>query len=272
MTEPKRKILVADDEELIRRNLQDLLDRKGYEVVTCADGREALDAFKVQPFDAAIIDLRMPEIQGQELLEYMKAHDPSVPVVVLTGYGTVENAIECMKAGAFNFLCKPCGNLDILKVVEKAVTHRDNLVVEDVLARTATLSLRVAIGLTAESKRAAITTLLHLCAKTPYNHDRSAISVAVEEALSNAFKHGNKGDANKKVWLAADINEEALRVRVEDEGQGFNYQEAIAHLEDADAQGEYGSGLFLIQQSMDKIAFEEGGRAIVMTRFPTNSG
>lgn len=263
-----KRILVADDEELIRRNIRDLLTRKGHDVVTCPDGRDALDEFRKRPFDLAIIDLRMPGVQGLELIEEMREHDPNVPVIVLTGYGTVENAVQAIKRGAFNFLCKPSNNADILALVEKGIHLRADLLRAQSVARSAAFWLRVAITLQAESKRAAIGTVLHICMNSPYVSQRFAIATALEEALENALIHGNKGAAEKKVHLSAELDETSLRIRVQDEGDGFDYQRVLSEIEKRDSAAQYGQGLFLVRQCMDRVGYEDGGRTLVLTKFP----
>ncbi|MDR0719726.1 MAG: sigma-54 dependent transcriptional regulator [Treponema sp.] len=121
----KSKLLVVDDEKNIREGLADSLKMDGFEVVTAAGGDEAWNRFQKGDIDLVITDLRMPDISGEELLKLIEAETPGVPVIILTGHGTVETAVEAMRAGAWDFLTKPV-NLDHLaQIVRRALSNRE---------------------------------------------------------------------------------------------------------------------------------------------------
>ncbi len=102
-----RKILVVDDEQNMRIALYEALSRNGYEVVVSENGRMALDILDKTHADLVITDIKMPEMDGIELLRHLKGRDPDLPVVVITGYATVDTAVEAMKRGAFDYILKP---------------------------------------------------------------------------------------------------------------------------------------------------------------------
>jgi DNA-binding NtrC family response regulator len=119
------KLLVADDEKNIREGLAAALEMDGYEVVTAADGAEGWARFQKGDIDLVITDLKMPGISGEEFLRNVGAETPGVPVIVLTGHGTVENAVAAMRDGAYDFLTKPV-NLDRLSIlVKRALANRE---------------------------------------------------------------------------------------------------------------------------------------------------
>lgn len=101
------KILVADDDTTLRNELAGLLREDGHEVVTVADGGEALQAVERESFDAALLDLRMPKATGLEVLHRLQVVRPDTAVVMITGQGTIDTAVEAMKAGAVDFVEKP---------------------------------------------------------------------------------------------------------------------------------------------------------------------
>ena len=107
----KYRLLIAEDEKNIREGLAKALEMDGHEVAVAADGAEALKRFEKGDIDLVISDLRMPGLSGEELLEKIQAENPGIPVIVLTGHGTVETAVNCMRMGAWDFLTKPV-NLD----------------------------------------------------------------------------------------------------------------------------------------------------------------
>jgi len=101
------KILVVDDEPSILKLLKEALAQWGYHVACVGTGTEALEAIRTELFDAAITDIRMPEMSGLDLLREIKRHDESIEVVVMTGYPTIASAVEALKEGAYDYLSKP---------------------------------------------------------------------------------------------------------------------------------------------------------------------
>jgi two-component system, NtrC family, nitrogen regulation response regulator NtrX len=100
-------ILVVDDEPSIRRTLRDILEYEDYDVVEAADGEEALTKLRSNQFNLVLLDIKMPKRDGLEVLETMSAEMPEIPVVMISGHGTVETAVEATKKGAFDFVEKP---------------------------------------------------------------------------------------------------------------------------------------------------------------------
>ena len=120
----KLTILVADDEKNIREGLARALELDGYDVLTAEDGKQAMDFLQKKPVDLVLTDLRMPKVSGEELLKHIAGTLPNLPVIVLTGHGTVENAVGAMRHGAYDFLTKPV-NLDRLSLlVKRALENR----------------------------------------------------------------------------------------------------------------------------------------------------
>jgi DNA-binding NtrC family response regulator len=101
------KVLIVDDEHSILLLLQEALTKWGYQVAGASTGAEALEAVRSGLFDAAIMDVRMPDMSGIDLLRAVKAHDDSIEVVIMTGYPTISSAVEALKDGAYDYLSKP---------------------------------------------------------------------------------------------------------------------------------------------------------------------
>jgi PAS domain S-box-containing protein len=120
------RILLIDDEPDILSTLEMTLNQEAYPVATATGGEAALELFRKQPFDLVITDMRMPGIDGVEVIRRVKALDPDVEVVMLTGYATLENAVTVLRnVGAFDYLTKPLEDIDeLLMVVEKALEKR----------------------------------------------------------------------------------------------------------------------------------------------------
>ncbi len=122
MTMPtgKPRILVVDDEENMRHMLQSLLKRQGYDIVLAADGQEALTRLQSDSFEYILCDIRMPGLDGPGFLDQAMAMGVSAAIIMMSAYGTIELAIECMKRGAYDFISKPFKGDEILLVLKKA--------------------------------------------------------------------------------------------------------------------------------------------------------
>jgi DNA-binding NtrC family response regulator len=118
------RILVVEDEEGMREFLKILLAKEGYEVTAFEDGSAALERFKEENFQVVITDLKMPGMSGMDLLARVKEIDPSVPVIIMTGHGSMETAIEAVNKDAFAYLLKQARNDEIKQLVKKAVEMR----------------------------------------------------------------------------------------------------------------------------------------------------
>ncbi|MCB4756601.1 MAG: response regulator [Elusimicrobia bacterium] len=120
------KILVVDDEPGIRELLSRELGVEGYSVAVASDGIDALELIKREKYQVILSDVKMPKLGGIEMLEAVKKTDPDVEVIIMTGYGTIETAVEAMKRGAVDFVQKPF-NLSVVKGVVKSVFERREL-------------------------------------------------------------------------------------------------------------------------------------------------
>src|SRR5437899_4608923 len=122
---PDRTLLVADDDPGLRESLERTLTREGYRVLLASDGRAALERLQDGAIDLIVTDLKMPGLTGLELLRAAKAIAPDVDVILLTAFGTVEEAVKAMKDGAYDFLTKPFRREQLIKLVYKALERRD---------------------------------------------------------------------------------------------------------------------------------------------------
>jgi DNA-binding NtrC family response regulator len=117
-------VLIIDDELEIRESLQTLLEFEGYEVDAATNGAQGLSKLGNRPFDLVLLDLALPDRNGIELLPEIRALDPQISIIMITAYGTIENAVRAMQCGATNFLQKPWDNEKLLADVRTAVARR----------------------------------------------------------------------------------------------------------------------------------------------------
>ena len=120
------KILVIDDERAIRNTLKEILEMESHEVETAENGRIALDKAKQQQYDLIFSDIKMPEMDGMELLTALREAEIDSPVVMISGHGTIETAVECIKKGAFDFIIKPI-DLNRLLITTKNALEKKTL-------------------------------------------------------------------------------------------------------------------------------------------------
>ncbi|HEY5950946.1 MAG TPA: HD domain-containing phosphohydrolase [Kofleriaceae bacterium] len=153
-TSEAARILVVDDERVIREILAEFLTLEGFSVHTVEDGEKALTELRLNPYDLLITDLKMPRVSGLQLLEKIEAERLGVLTVLMTGFGTVETAIEAMKKGAYDYLLKPFKVEEVIHVVQRAL-YRQRLQAENIRLREALTIYKVseAIALTHDIER-----------------------------------------------------------------------------------------------------------------------
>lgn len=124
MMKPSIRILIVDDEEAMRESLAAWLNKAGYEVGVAAGGQEALDILGRDAYDLLLVDIKMPGMDGLELLEHIKTDHPDILVVMITAYGSIESAVTSMKKGASDYLLKPFDPEQLIILIEKMAQHK----------------------------------------------------------------------------------------------------------------------------------------------------
>ena len=123
----KIKLMLVDDEERFLYTTRKLLARKGYDLQTASSGMEALEKLKTLHIQVVILDVKMPGMDGVETLKAIKRRFPPVEVIMLTGHGTVESAVDGLKSGAIDYLMKPADINDLIRKAEDAFARRRDL-------------------------------------------------------------------------------------------------------------------------------------------------
>ena len=117
-------ILIADDERSSREALDEILRKDGYEVLAVGSGAQALTLLKERDIDLVLADLIMPDVNGLEIVKKVQEHDPTIKVILITGYGTVETAVDAMQKGAHHYLTKPVKPKELKELIKKALDKR----------------------------------------------------------------------------------------------------------------------------------------------------
>ena len=187
------KILVVDDEELMRQFLSVALERKKYIVDVAKNGKEALSLLKKNTYELLITDMKMPDLSGIEVLRKTKELAPQTLVIVMTAYGTIENAVEAMRLGAFSYLLKPFTPDALETLIEKAAEHYA-LVQENIYLREEVSSKRLPTKLIAES---------------PLMKKILCEAIQIAKSQASVLIHGESGTGKEVV--AATIHAHSLR-------------------------------------------------------------
>jgi two-component system response regulator HydG len=192
---PVGTLLVADDDPAVRESLERTLAREGYTVVLAPDGQSALDRLKEGNIDLVLSDLKMPGLSGLDLLPRAKAVAPEVDFIMLTAFGTVEEAVKAMKEGATDFLTKPFQRAQLIKVVRHALERRALIAQNRALQQRldALLSQDEAIGVSPAFRR--LMTLVHQVADSSATILIQGESGSGKELVARAI---HKGSSRRK--------------------------------------------------------------------------
>src|ERR671922_2279585 len=118
------RILIVDDEEVLRDVLEVVLRKEGFDAVLAATGEEALNVLDTEEVDLVILDIMLPGISGIDTLRAIRIANPTLPVIVITAFSSIDGAIEAMKHGAFHYIPKPFKNEEVILTVNKALEQR----------------------------------------------------------------------------------------------------------------------------------------------------
>ena len=123
------RILIVDDEQSIRRALKDILEMEKYQVDEASDGLDCLVKLKQNAYEAIILDIKMPKMDGMEALDKIQLLAPDTPVVMISGHATIDTAVEAVKKGAFDFISKP-PDLNRLLITLRNAIDKSSLITE----------------------------------------------------------------------------------------------------------------------------------------------
>jgi DNA-binding NtrC family response regulator len=196
------RILIADDELNIRKVLSALLRREGYEVLTAKDGQEAMELLQAGKVQVVITDLKMPIMDGLEVLRFVQRNHPQIPVIIITAHGSIDNAVAALKNGALDYITKPFDKTNLLNIIAKAV-KTESLASKDVQVAGPSPDRYKMIGQT--PKIHAIYDMIDKVADTPSNVLITGESGTGKELIAAALHYSSsrKDQAFIKINCAA---------------------------------------------------------------------
>jgi CheY-like chemotaxis protein len=287
-------ILVVDDSPLDRRFTSRMLEEIGLLVLCAGDGREALRMIDEIPVDVVLTDMQMPEIDGLKLVDEVGRRHPSLPVILMTAFGSEEIAVTALQRGAASYVPKCNLARDLIDTVKNVLSvsraRRETRAILDSMTR---LDCDFILGNTVEGLEALIGHLKDQFRQIGLLRERDILRVgtAVYEALVNAIEHGNlelrSGERleagssyrrlmeersrqapfrNRHVHLKTSLTRSEVTIVVRDEGHGFNPLLLPDPLDPENVEHVNGRGLFLIRTFMDEVRFNDVGNEITMIK------
>lgn len=294
------RILIADDEEQIIDILGMHFDKWGYEYDGAENGEVALAKIKESPPDLLVTDIKMPKMDGLQLIERIQADGIALPVVVITAYLDINNAIKALRLGAVNFFKKPFDFQAIRETVYKIERLRASRVEKQLaLDYLETRNIRFVIPSNIDlidGVSSYITDRAIDLGIIPV-HQKFYTQLAIDEAISNAILHGNfrikalqaEGKQNltreelyrlrakepefseKKVFIDSTIDTTKLEVVVTDEGEGFDITEIPDPTNTEHVFRYHGRGIFVMNNVMDQVKFNDTGNSITLVKMKANT-
>ena len=263
-----RRILLVDDDKVVNDEVNEFLTERGYVIASAYNGQAGLRAFQDGFFDLVLSNLRLPGLNGIQLLKAIKNINPRVPVIIISGDGNVATVVESLHHGAENFLTKPLQMDTLSKVIEQALAISYQKLGSSVFAGKA----RQITYIQCPSRSDAIPELIFFIAQSSvvinfveYDLDNN-IKLALVEAITNSMEHGNGWDEAKIISLQIDISPQQLKVIISDCGEGFDHQHQPDPTTPENLLLERGRGIFLIKAIMDEITYNDKGNEITIIK------
>ncbi len=261
-------ILIVDDEQLNLKLLADMLDNERYLIDSAANGKIAWEMVRNKEYHMLITDIRMPVMDGIELLRVVKEYNPRIPVVVVTAFATVETAVEALRLGAYNFLKKPFSIEEIQEIARKGLKVWDLLEDRTRLLPGLTKTLQVSIPNDHNLINPIFCHIADDARDLGFNEEilNMNIYLALSEAVANAMDHGNQNVADRQVHITVEVNVDTIKIVVSDEGDGFDYSSLPDPTNVENIFKSRGRGVFLMKCYMDEVHYNDEGTCVTMVK------
>ncbi len=262
-------VLVVDDDEMICVLLTDILSRHNISVVSAYNGVDALSKLEEQDVDLVLTDVNMPEMTGIVLLEEIKKINSELPVIVMTGYGTEEIAVQALKNGAFNFCRKPFNVSEIAQVIKKGLEIKKMYDKQKKALPFMKVNLRFDIPSDVSYIKSIIYHIYQIAKQLgfPEKEFTMRVKLALDEALCNAIRHGNKEEFDKKVAINVRVSPKKLEVNISDEGAGFDVSSLPDPKDSENLNKVGGRGVLLMGYYMDEIRYNNKGNEVSLVKY-----
>ena len=268
------RVLVVEDSKTMQRFLWKLLESENYDVAVASNGESGIQLFQQgiienTPFDIVMTDVVMPGMSGLDLLGKIKAFHRDTIVVVLTSDANVETAIEALNLGANNFLHKPPNSEEILNVLWRATKQREIFLENEELNPFTERFIRIEIPSQLKFIKGIAHNIIADAKLMGYDETelRDKIPVTVDEAVTNAIKHGNKFQEDKKVFIEVQINIDRIKIVVADEGDGFDVSTVPDPTDPMNFLKPSGRGILFMNIGMDDVRYNQKGNVLTLIKY-----
>ncbi|MFC1850116.1 response regulator [candidate division CSSED10-310 bacterium] len=264
MAEKTTYVLAVDDDVHVLRTLKAIVKEFGMTPLLAENVPEALTILKEYPIDIILTDMIMPEIDGLAFIDIVKNTYPTIPIAVLSAYGSISDTVAALSKGAYNFIPKPFSVEGIKAIIEKGLRLRKLSLNTDVLSGYITNETRFEFPNDPNLFPAIQYYLVKECQWRGIEEDSllTNISICLDETLMNAYVHGNQEDEQRKIKLSAHFSNHILSISVQDEGAGFDSSSIITEVEKLDPLTMNNKGLFIVQNIVERIEFNDSGNEI----------
>jgi len=288
-------VLIVDDNTIDRRLAAGIVERVGMATRHAEHGKEAVQIIQTDPPDIVLTDMQMPEMDGLELVRYIKRHHPSIPVILMTAHGSEEIAVKALRIGASSYVPKQILSRELADTIRDVLTvvtaKRDE---QQALACLSEANLNFVLDVKYSGIHEPVVGYLQeqlrnwqLCDDT----DLIRVGTALHEALVNAIEHGNlelRSDLrdrpdgayhylgeqrremspyrDRRVYVTAHLTREEALIKIRDEGPGFDPRRLPDPTDPENIGKISGRGLLLIRTFMDYVTFNETGNEITLVK------
>lgn len=246
-SEKSGSVLFVDDECELLEGFIRVCEKSGWKAVGAHDGRDALELFKAEPVDVVVTDLLMPRLDGAALVNELRNLDHDVPIIVLTGYASLERCAEALRAGATDFLTKPVSNEKLSSAIQQAFELREKRIPQGDILKRGAYEYRVSLPASTAYSTGLAAHVKSLITASGFGRKAASIVRAVEEAFKNAVIHGAPSEQSN-VTIKMKSEDDLLRISIADSGSGF-------HEHDSNSI-EPNGGLFLIKSYCDRVKWQ----------------
>ena len=262
----ENKLLIVDDEDMIREVLNITLTGNGYKVDEAVNGKSALKLMEKNKYDMVLTDIVMPGMNGLELTQKV-VEKYAIPVIILTAYGTFDYAVEAINCGAFNFVSKPFDNDQLLKIVKKGLKLPSLKAGQKLIIPYQKHEIEFSIPGDLELIDGITYQIVRTAEASGFSPKESSLSIllTVDELLQNAIEHGNKNDRDKKIYISTLFDSEKFEMTIRDEGEGFNTN-LIKDKFDPDGMEQHRvRGILLVKHYMSNVEYAAKGNEVTVS-------
>ncbi|HVP44874.1 MAG TPA: response regulator [Terriglobales bacterium] len=271
-----KRVLIAEDDVTLATALTKLLEQAGFEATSAFDGREALDELQRQPYDLLVLDIRMPVVDGFQVMESLQKAAPRPKVIVITADTAQETVLQAMKEQVYQFVPKPFSLRALVQMVGNAL-NEDVPPIEVVSARPHWVELLVPCHRETAER---ITNFMAQVKGDLPQEVRDSVGQAFREMLLNAVEWGGRFDPSRKVRIAYLRANRMVMYRIADPGAGFTFKELahaaiaypddpIAHMKVREEKGlrPGGFGILLTRSVVDELIYNEKHNEVVLIKY-----